>query len=117
MVGKYTILMGETLKQLELKNNKFFFNNKSVLGSVLLSILPPQNLMFPFLPYRTKRGNTVNTLCRTCAEKCLTKCNHSDIDRALISCYMIAEIEFDLTLNYQIVAIFEAHVYQDSKYL
>ena len=73
--------------------------------------------MFPFLPYRTKSGQTVNTLCRTCAEKCSINCNHTEIERALVSCYMISEIEFALTLNYKIVAIFEAHVYENSKYL
>ena len=117
MVGKYTVLIGDSIQKLQLQNNKFFFNNKHVLGAVLLSILPPQNLMFPFLPYKTKSGNTVNTLCRTCAEKLSVNCNHSIQERALISCYMISEIEFALSLNYEIVTIFEAHVYDNSKFL
>ena len=117
MVGKYYILIGDNIEKLQLQNNKFMYNNTPVLGAVLISILPPQNLMFPFLPYRTKSGQTVNTLCRTCAEKCTTTCNHTPAQRALISSYMISEIEFALTLNYKIVAIFEAHVYENSKYL
>ena len=117
MVGKYTVLIGDSIEKLKLENNKFFFNGNAVQGAVLISILPPQNLMFPFLPYRTKSGHTVNTLCRTCAEKLSSKCKHTINERALISCYMISEIEFALSLNYKIVAIFEAHVYEHSKYL
>jgi hypothetical protein len=117
MVGKYIVLMGDSINKLELKDNKFYFEHKHILGSLLLSILPPQNLMFPFLPYRTKSGQTVNTLCRTCAENLCTNCTHNINERVLTSCYMMSEIEFALSLNYQIIAIFEAHVYQDSKYL
>jgi hypothetical protein len=117
MVGKYVVLMGQSINELKLNNNKFFYNGKPVLGSLLLSILPPQNLTFPFLPYRMKSGQTVNPLCRTCAEKLSTNCKHDMKERVLTSCYMMSEIEFALTLNYQIVAIFEAHVYEESKYL
>ena len=117
MVGKYTVLMGNSIEQLKVENNNFFFNNKPTLGALLISILPPQNLAFPFLPYRTKSGQTVNTLCRTCAEISSINCKHTVNQRTLISCYMISEIEFALTLNYQILAIFEAHVYENSKYI
>ena len=117
MVGKYSILIGDSINQLKVENNKFVFNNKPILGAVLISILPPQNLMFPFLSYKTKSGQTVNTLCRTCAETYSTNCKHSNSQRTLISCYMISEIEFALTLNYTILAIFEAHVYENSKYI
>jgi hypothetical protein len=83
----------------------------------LVSIIPPQNLLFPFLPYRTKSGQTINTLCRTCAEQLSKICNHSPDERMLTGCYMITEIEFALGLNYDIKAIFEAHVYENSKYI
>ena len=85
MVGKYIILMGENLSKLKIVNNKFFYDNKSVLGSLLVSIIPPQNLMFPFLPYRTKSGQTINTLCRTCAEQLSKICNHSPDERMLLA--------------------------------
>ena len=115
MVGKYQILIGKTIKDLKLNNNIFYYNNKEVLGAVLISILPPQNLMYPFLPYKTKSGQTVNTLCRMCAENLTTNCKHDVNDRILTGCYMISEIAFALTLNYKIVTIYEAHIYENSK--
>jgi hypothetical protein len=115
MVGKYVVLIGNTISDLKIINNTFYFNNKTVLGSLLISILPPQNLMFPFLPYRTKCGQTVNTLCRMCAENLSLHCNHEEKDRILTGCYMISEVAFALTLNYKIIKIYEAHVYENSK--
>ena len=117
MIKKYVILIGRTLEKLTLTNNSYFYNSKKCFGSMLVTILPPQNLLFPFLLYRTKSGQTVNTLCRTCAEKKTKNCIHTDLDRALISCYMISEIEFALSLDYKVLAIHECHIYQKSDYI
>jgi hypothetical protein len=91
--------------------------SKRICGSMLITILPPQNLQLPFLPYRKRNGKTVNTLCVTCAEKEQKLCNHNDLERALTSSYMISEIEFALKLGYQILHIHECHIYEESNFI
>ena len=117
MVGKYVTLIGKSLEKLSQNNNCFFYNSKRIMGSMLVTILPPENLYFPFLLYRTSSGKSVNTLCRTCSERKIEKCNHSELDRALTSSYMISEIEFALSLNYKLLAIHECHVYEESAFI
>ncbi|MBM3939183.1 MAG: hypothetical protein FJ333_11105, partial [Sphingomonadales bacterium] len=111
MIGKYEILMGSDLKHLTLKNNKFYLNNVRIMGSMLLTILPPPNLERPFLLYRKKNGSVILALCKECAENELLECNHNDQFRSFTATYMISEIEFALTLGYEIMYIHEAHCY------
>ena len=117
MIGKYKILIGKKLNLLQIKNNNFFYNDQKVMGGILLTILPPQNLFFPYLLYRTKEGKTVNTLCVKCSEMKSLLCNHSSSERAITSCFMISEIEFALTLGYEIITIHECHVYTESDFI
>jgi len=118
-VGKYIILIGKELQKLTITNKKFYYDDKIVTGgSILLEILPPKDLFFPFLMYRTKMGKNCNTLCKKCCEIGNTKhCRHNDKDRALIGTYLISEIEYALTLNYTILNIFESHVYLESDFI
>ena len=117
MTGKYITLIGKTINNLQICNNKFFYEGQEVLGSILLTIVPPQDLFYPFLLYRTKTGKTINTLCALCAEKSTRICKHNENERSLTSSYMISEIEFALKLNYKILAIHECHIYQKSEFL
>ena len=117
MVGKYETIIGNSVRDIILKDNKFFYKSKKITGSMLVTILPPQNLLMPFLLYRTKSGTTVNTLCSICCEKKTHNCSHTDFERAITSAYMISEIEFALSLNYKLLAIHECHVYYDSAYI
>jgi hypothetical protein len=118
MTGKYSILMGNDLKQISIKNNKFYFNDLQIMGACLLTIIPPKDLFLPFLMYRRKKDRkTFNTLCKLCCETETVNCKHSDNQRAITASYMISEIEYALTLNYKILSIHEMHVYTESKYL
>ena len=117
MIGKYQILIGPTLSNLAIKDNKFIFEEKFVMGSILLKILPPKTLFAPFLLYRTKNGSVVNTLCKICSEVNSQSCNHSEDERSLIASYMISEVEFALSLGYQILQIYEAHVYLKNDFI
>ena len=110
-LGKYKILIGDELSQLKIEQNKFLVNGSNILGTVLLTILPPGNLLHPFLSYRKKDGSTVNTLCKICCEKYCKTCNHTDFERALTATYFINEVEYALSLNYTILAIYEVHYY------
>jgi len=117
MIGKYYIVIGQDVDKIQIVNNKLVYLNTPMIGSILVTILPPKNLRFPFLLYRTKDGKTINTLCTLCSEKKISNCNHSDFDRALTGCYMISEIEFSLTLGYKILYIHECHFYEQSDYI
>ena len=110
-LGKYKVLIGDEIGQLKIEENTFLINGSKVLGTVLLTILPPQNLLHPFLSYRKKDGSTINTLCKICAEKYLKKCNHTNFERALTATYFINEVEYALSLNYKILSIYEVHYY------
>lgn len=113
-LGPYKVLIGEDLKQLKIENNKFSIDNSTILGTMLLTICPPLDLLYPFLLYRKIDGTTINTLCKICSEKCLKQCNHSNFERSLTGTYFINEIEYALSLNYTIVAIYEVHYYSKS---
>jgi hypothetical protein len=117
MKGKYNVLIGKEIENISLVNNKFVYKNVPIMGSMLVTILPPSNLLFPFLLYRTKGGKTVNTLCSKCCENLNQNCNHSDLERAITSCYMISEIEFALKLNYKLLFIHECHCYESFDYI
>jgi len=117
MVGKYNVLIGQSLKNLTILQNKLLLNGKPIMGAILLLILPPKKLFTPFLLYKKKDGTVVNTLCKTCAECFSTECSHSDSDRAFFGVYMISEIEFALQIGYQILSIYEVHYYLECDYL
>ena len=112
MIGKYEVLMGHNLTRLTISSNNFFVDGELVMGAAQVSIIPPQNLKFPFLMYRAQNGQTFNTLCKLCCENFKTKCTHTDQQRTLIGCYMLSELSYALQLNYVLVHIFECHVYK-----
>lgn len=111
MLGKYEIIMGKKLDLIKISENKMFYNDERIMGSILCTILPPQNLKYPFLMYRKVDGTSVNTLCKQCAETLSKICKHSNQERALTAVYMITEVEFALTLGYTLMYIYELHVY------
>jgi hypothetical protein len=117
MIGKYEIAIGKNIKNISFVNYKCYFKNQPIMGSMLVTIIPPKDLLHPFLLYRTKNGKTVNTLCSKCCETQNKFCKHNDMERAITSCYMISEIEFALRLNYKLVNIHECHYYFNSDYI
>jgi hypothetical protein len=117
MIGKYQTAIGKTVKHISFINNQCFYKSEPIVGSMLVTIIPPNDLLYPFLLYRCKNGKTVNTLCSKCCENQSKFCNHNDMDRALTACYMISEIEFALKLNYKLVTIHECHYYLATDYI
>jgi hypothetical protein len=80
-----------------------------VFGILKCKILPPQDLIHPVLPYRTRNKLTF-PLCRTCAEQ-----NHQALcphalpeERALIGTWVTIEIDKALSLGYKIMEKYEA---------
>lgn len=117
MIDKYDIVMGHKLKNIEIKDNLFYYHGQHIQGAILLTILPPSDLEYPFLMYRKKNGSVILTLCKECAEIESFHCNHNERERSLTGTYMISEIEFALKLGYKIHFIFEAHCYTKSDYI
>jgi hypothetical protein len=56
-------------------------NLNHVFGLIKCKILPPNNLLFPVLPYWSEK--LTFPLCRTCMEKQKQHCTHSEDERAL----------------------------------
>ena len=112
MIGKLQIIMGPQINKISIDNRKFYYEKRPILGTILLTIIPPKKLFLPFLLYRRQKDQKVyNTLCTICCENESLVCNHNDIERAITSAYMITEIEYALTLGYVIHAIHEVHIY------
>ena len=91
----------------------YYSNFKDVneyFGFIKASVLPPKGLMFPLLPYKTKKNKLVFCLCRTCAEENNQSnvCAHDDEERTLTGTFVSEELKKALTLNYKIIKIFEA---------
>jgi G:T-mismatch repair DNA endonuclease (very short patch repair protein) len=118
MIGPYKILVGDLLKNIKFTNNKYFYDDKEMFGVMLVTILPPKNSFFPYLMYRLQNGSTVNCLCAKCAESSkISKCNHSDKERALTGSYFISEINFALTLGYEVISIHECHFFESADFI
>ena len=81
---------------------------EQVEGLMKCTILPPQNLHHPLLPYRS-HGKLVFPLCRTCADtQSLTPCAHSESERAITGTWVTVEIEKALSLGYRFLKKIEA---------
>jgi hypothetical protein len=81
-------------------------------GLLLVNVLPPRNLLYPLLPYRTSNSQLAFPLCKTCAEvQNNGECQHSDDERSWIACYTHAELNKALSLGYTVVDVFEVWHY------
>ena len=118
-IGQYEIIVGNELKNITFKNGLYFYKdfNDPMVGTMLVSILPPKKLFFPFLPYRLENETTIFTLCLKCSENSLTKCHHSDDERSFTSVYFISELVFAIKLGYHVNEIYECHYYKQSDFI
>lgn len=89
-----------------------------IRGFFLVRILPPdrmpelsgnaQELLPPFLPYRTSAGLLVFPLCAKCSERQQRlKCKHTDKQRSWVDAIMDEDLALALQLNYTILDVFE----------
>ncbi len=118
MTGPYKILVGSLLDDIKFINDRFYYKNNEMFGTMLLTIVPPKNLFEPFLLYRLENGTTVNTLCSKCAEKkIIVKCYHSDEERSITSTYFISEINYAINLGYKVTQIHECHYFESTDFI
>lgn len=90
----------------------------TVFGVVKLTILPPQNLLHPVLPYRCLSGKLVFPLCAYCAEvnEQEKECCCVPEKRSWVGTFCSGEIEVALDAGYQILKVHEIlHWEQNSK--
>jgi hypothetical protein len=54
--GKYDILIGNEIQNITFKNDNFFYNDnpEPLNGLMQVTILPPRNLFYAFLPIKLK---------------------------------------------------------------
>ena len=118
-IGPYKILLGKDVNDIAFKSGQFFYKDiqNPMVGVMMISILPPKDLFFPFLPYKLKDETTVFSLCLKCAENQNQTCNHSDDERSFTSVYFISEIIFALELGYKINEIYECHYFEQSDFI
>lgn len=83
-------------------------------GLCKLTILPPQDLYHPVLPYRCN-GKLTFPLCRTCAETTnQKKCTHSEQNRSITGTYATPEILLAVQKGYRVIKVYEVWNFPDS---
>ena len=77
-------------------------------GFIQCTVLPPDRLLLPLLPYKTG-GKLLFPLCRTCAEEQINaSCPHKDEDRLLHGVFTTAELAKAVDeLGYRIITVDE----------
>ena len=80
-----------------------------IFGLVKCKILPPTNLLFPIIPYRTTK--LTFPLCRTCADTLCGTCTHSEGERVLTGTWTSIEIQEALKHGYVIKEVYEIYNY------
>ena len=89
-------------------------DGKPLIGEVFVRVLPPQDLNFPILPYRSDISKKVSLpLCKICADQqCVQKCRHSAAERSWFAVYTTEEINYAMCLGYEILTMYEAYVFK-----
>ena len=91
-------------------------------GLAKCTVLPPDGLYHPVLPYRTHDKLTF-PLCRSCVEEHIDRplhdkmhqCHHSDPERTLTGTWCTPELEKAVSLGYVILPVHEIWHFTDSR--
>jgi hypothetical protein len=115
-VGPYKVIIDkkDLLTNVKFIDGEFKYKGESMQSDAcLVTILPPQNLLRPFLPFRFNNEFNFLSLCRTCVlKKIASTCPHmSETVRSFTSCYMVSEINYAIKLGYQVLSWHEIHHY------
>jgi hypothetical protein len=86
-------------------------NPKHIFGLIKCKILPPTNLLFPVLPYRSE-GKLTFPLCRKCVCERAQRCTHGDEERALYGTWTSVEVQKALELGYRILNVYEIYHFE-----
>jgi len=114
-VGKPIIIIGNDLKFVKIENECLTYHGNILKhGMIHCSVLAPQNLSTPYLQYRYKEEIYI-ALCRACAIKKSSKCQHRIKSRQFTSVWTIPDINYALTLGYTVQAVYEVHYFLEEK--
>lgn len=81
-----------------------FKSPSEIFGLVRCIVLPPNDLLFPVLPYRFE-GKLLFPLCLNCVkEKCKT-CNHDEDERKFEGTWVSLELQKALNFGYKLIKI------------
>ena len=84
-------------------------------GVIKCTVLPPQNLFLPVLPYKCN-SKLMFPLCRSCCEsQSQTECSHIDEDRSLTGTWCAPELQLAVNKGYRIIKIHEIYQYPGLK--
>ena len=79
-----------------------------LFGFVKCTVLPPQNLYHPVLPYRSQ-SRLLFPLCRTCADTHQTEqCMHTIAERSITGTWITPELDHAIQRGYTVTAMYEA---------
>lgn len=113
-VGEYQVILEKDLQQhLKIINNKFLYKDEDCSCSIAhVSLLAPKDLYAPFLSYRFGEQN-YTSLCFKCVQVkntgvCRHKCPYK---RRFTSTYTVLEIEYCLSLGYELLYCYEMYHY------
>jgi hypothetical protein len=84
-------------------------NINYVFGLIKCKILPPTNLLFPVIPYRTTKLTL--PLCRTCADTLCDSCTHNEEEKVLYGTWTSIEIQTALKHGYVVKEVYEIYHY------
>jgi len=118
-VGKPITIIGDDLDFVNYKDGSYWFKDENLTGgSAHCLIIPPNDLLEPFLQYRADDKLVFLTLCKTCARKKIKKsCRHTGRkSKAFSSCYMITDLNKAHEENYEII-FYEIHHYPQKEYI
>ena len=116
-VGKYVILTERELVDVVFESGQFHCNGSPLAGVALVKVQPPDNMMYPFLLYRTKNNVVVSPLCRFCADNTRqTPCRHGPKNRAWIGTYTLSDLNFAKSIGYSFT-FYECYHYARQDFL
>jgi len=115
-VGKYEVILEDQLKlHLKIHNNRFFYKGEDCSCDIAhVSLLAPRDLYAPFLSLRFGE-QSYTSLCSKCVQikntgVCRHKCPNK---RRLVSTYTVVEIEYALSLGYELLFVYELYHYSN----
>jgi hypothetical protein len=111
-LGSFDVLVGRDLDHVSIQNNELKYKGEEINGLVMVTMDAPQGLYVPFLLYRVEKERSVASLCRTCCVKKLNECTHTGVERYITGTYTVPEINYALSLGYDIVKIYEIWNYR-----
>lgn len=116
-LGKYEILTARELVDISFHGGQFHANGDPLAGVALVQVSPPENMMYPFLLYRTKNNVVVSPLCRLCAELVRqTPCRHGPKNRSWVGTYTLSDLNYANMLGYRFI-FYECYNYRRQGFL